>query len=109
MHLFNPWHDLALANFVPNYTPPASAMKMANDLALLPVWYGDGDAVIAEGKTNQSFLNAVKSLLPITAEMIPFQEIVFRKGEQIIPWGWNPMLGKKMMSLGVDEHRLPSM
>lgn len=109
MHLFNPWHDLALGNFVPNYTPPASAMKMADDLALLPVWYGGGDAVIADGETNQSFLNAVKSLLPITAEMIPFQEIVFRKGEKIIPWGWNPMLRKKMMSLGLDEHRLPSM
>ena len=109
MHLFNPWHDLALANFAANYTPPASAMKMADDLALLPVWYGDGDAVIAEGKTNQSFLNAVKSLLPITAEMISFQEIVLRQGEQIIPWGWNPMLRKKMTSLGADEHRLPSM
>jgi hypothetical protein len=109
MLLFNPWHDLALANFAPNYTPPASAMKMAEDLALLPVWYGDGDAVIAEGEGNRSFLDSVKSLLPITAEMIPSQEIALRYGEQITPWGWNPMLRKKMMSLGVDEHQIPLM
>ena len=109
MYLFNPWHDLALANFAPNYTPPASAMKMAEDLALLPVWYGGGDAVIAEGEANRSFLDSVKSLLPVAAEMIPFQEIVLRQGEQVIPWGWNPMLRKKMMSLGIDEHQIPTM
>lgn len=108
MHLFNPWHDLALANFSPNYTPPASAMKMADDLALLPVWYGDGDAVIAEGATNRSFLDDMKNMFPITTEMISFQEIVSCRNEKIIPWGWNPTLRKKMLSLGVDEHQLPS-
>ncbi len=109
MYLFNPWHDLALANFAPNYTPPASAMKMAEDLALLPVWYGGGDVVIAEGEVNRSFLDDMKNMFPITTEMIPFQEIVLRQGEQVIPWGWNPMLRKKIMSLGIDEHQIPTM
>ena len=51
MHLFNPEHDLALANFSPNYTPPASATLMAAELALLPVWYSGGEPVVAEGSS----------------------------------------------------------
>ena len=31
--LFNPWNDLALAANDPRYTPPASALQLANDLA----------------------------------------------------------------------------
>ncbi|MDD3779438.1 MAG: hypothetical protein PHX26_05195, partial [Proteiniphilum sp.] len=109
MHIFNPWHDLALANFSANYTPPASAMRMTDDLALLPVWYGGGDAVIAEGEANRSFLDTVKNVLPVSAEMIPISEIALRRDENIIPWGWDPMLRKKMAVLGADERQLPSM
>lgn len=39
--MFNPENDLALANFSPNYTPPSAAVRMAADLALLPVWYAE--------------------------------------------------------------------
>ena len=109
MYFFNPWHDLALSNFAASYTPPASAVKMADDMALLPVWYGNGEAVIAEGEANRSFLDALKSVLPVTAEMISSQEIVLRREERIIPWGWSPMLRRKMASLGAGEHQLPSM
>ncbi|NLX66059.1 MAG: hypothetical protein GXZ19_04695, partial [Bacteroidales bacterium] len=44
MYLFNPENDLALANFSPNYTPPASAIRLAEELAALPIWYGGSDA-----------------------------------------------------------------
>ncbi|MCE5205624.1 MAG: hypothetical protein LLF80_05905 [Porphyromonadaceae bacterium] len=108
IYLFNPWHDLALANFTTSYTPPASAVKMSNDLALLPAWYGGDDAVIAEGETNRSFLDTVKHQLPITAEIISIQEIASCRGKKIIPWGWNPMLRRKMVVLGADELQLPS-
>ncbi|WP_298651449.1 hypothetical protein [uncultured Proteiniphilum sp.] len=43
MYLFNPDNDLALANFTPNYTPPASATRMAEELAVLPIWYAGED------------------------------------------------------------------
>lgn len=44
MYLFNPENDLALANFTPNYTPPASAIRMAEELVVLPIWYAGADA-----------------------------------------------------------------
>lgn len=109
MHVFNPWHDLALGNFSANYTPPASAMKMAEDLALLPVWYDGGEGVIAMVEVNNLFLDTVKGILPVSAEMIPFSEIAGRQGVNIIPWGWDPLLRKKMVVLGVAEDQLPTM
>ncbi len=109
MHLFNPWHDLALANFSVNYTPPASAMQMTEELALLPVWYGEGDTVIADGKENRSFLNTLKEVLPVSAELIAFPEIPLHPHEKIIPWGWNPALCKKLQSLGAAEEQIPTM
>ena len=39
--LFNPWNDLALAANDPHYTPPASAMQMADDLCDLSHWWQD--------------------------------------------------------------------
>jgi len=100
MHLFNPWHDLALANFAANYTPPASAVKMAEDLALLPLWYGEGDAVIAEGEINRSFVNGIKEMLPVASKLISFNEIALHPHEKIMPWGWDPALCKKTAESG---------
>ena len=42
LYLFNPDQDLALASGEVNYMPPASARRMAEELALLPVWFADG-------------------------------------------------------------------
>ena len=39
LYVFNPDTDMALANNEENYMAPASACRMAQDLALLPVWY----------------------------------------------------------------------
>ena len=39
LYLFNPDSDLALANNEANYIAPASARRMAQDMALLPIWY----------------------------------------------------------------------
>lgn len=50
-YLFNPEHDLALANSSPNYTPPASASRMAEELAVLPVWYAAEETVVADGRS----------------------------------------------------------
>lgn len=39
LYLFNPDSDLALASNEENYMAPASARRMIQDLALLPMWY----------------------------------------------------------------------
>ncbi len=39
LYVFNPDTDMALANNEENYIAPASVRRMAQDLALLPIWY----------------------------------------------------------------------
>ncbi|MDI9605046.1 MAG: hypothetical protein QM305_06940 [Bacteroidota bacterium] len=43
IYLFNPENDLSLANFSANYMPPASAVRMAREMALLPIWYAGSE------------------------------------------------------------------
>jgi len=109
MHLFNPWHDLALAHFTPNYTPPASAVQMTKDLAVLPVWYAGGDTVIAEGMVNRMFVDEWKEVLPVSSPLISFPEIVLHPQEAVVPWGWNPALRKQMLALGAAGSQVPTL
>ena len=54
LYVFNPDTDMALANNEENYMAPASACRMAQDLALLPVWYAQpGSAVLAPSAYNR--------------------------------------------------------
>ncbi|MDR1517495.1 MAG: hypothetical protein LBS52_05320 [Dysgonamonadaceae bacterium] len=109
MYLFNPDNDLALAHFGLNYTPPASARKMAQDLALLPLWYGGDESVVAEGRLNGEYLSQLKSLFPIKSELLAFHEIPDYQQETFKPWGWNPALRKRLLGVGVREGELPSL
>ncbi len=52
LYIFNPDSDIALANNDVNYMAPASARRMAEDLALLPIWYAQpGSMVLAASAT----------------------------------------------------------
>ena len=39
LYVFNPDADMALGNNEENYMAPATIRRMAEDLALLPIWY----------------------------------------------------------------------
>lgn len=110
MYLFNPDNDLALANFNPNFTAPASAIKLRSDLSLLPIWYAsDGALVIAEGDLNHKHLRFLKEKLPVNNSLISFAELNNYTGRIIKPWGWNPAVRKQFIEKGVEEQLLPSL
>lgn len=110
LYFFNPDNDLALANFRVNYTPPASALKIARDLAMLPLWYApNGAKIVAEESESKPFLQAVEQLFSIHALLISFSETADFSNEKIIPWGWNPTLRKKLSDVNVPEAILPSL
>lgn len=70
LYLFNPDQDLALASGEVNYMPPASARRMAEELALLPVWFADRPcSVLAPSAYNQSFLEEMLDLFPLPASL----------------------------------------
>lgn len=109
--LFNPENDLALANFASNYTPPASAVRMARELALLPIWYADPDEqpfVIAEGEEHRTHLQWVQEVLGVKATLISYEELASFPHHRIVPWGWSPSLVRKLRSHGAAEEQLAS-
>ena len=109
MYLFNPDNDLALANFNPHYTPPASVVKMAEDLAVLPLWYApSGSKIVAEGDENSAFLKSMQAFFSMETELIPLSEIGNFPTKKIVPWGWNPALRKKLLEANVPEEQLPA-
>jgi len=74
IYIFNPEHDLCIANGDENFVPPRSAVGFAK-------------------------------------ENIDLSEHLRRPNKQrrqIIPWGWNPSLKKRLINEGIDPDTLPS-
>ena len=110
LYIFNPEHDLALASGEMNYMPPASARRMASELALLPVWYAErGSAVLASSAYNLDYLKRMQELLDIPVYLMTEPELAAEPALDIRPWGWDAALRKRLSGLGVDESLLPSM
>lgn len=108
LYLFNPEHDLALASGEPHYMPPASARQLAEELAALPVWYADpGSAVLGASAYNLAFLKAMQQRLPLSVVWTTEPEVAAEALLEPSPWGWNPALRKRMLTLGVHEEQLP--
>ena len=74
IYIFNPEHDLCVANGDENFVPPRSAVGFAK-------------------------------------ENIDLSELLKRPNKQrrqIIPWGWNHALKKRLINEGIDPATLPS-
>lgn len=110
LYLFNPEHDLALASGEANYMAPASARRMASELALLPMWYAEeGSAVLAPSAYNLDYVKKIQELLGLSVDLITEPELAIEQDLDIRPWGWDVALRKRLSVLGVDEVLLPSM
>ena len=59
LYVFNPDADMALGNNEENYMAPATIRRMAEDLALLPIWYArPGSGVLAPSDRKSTRLNS---------------------------------------------------
>ena len=72
--IFNPEHDLCIANGDENFVPPRSAMGFAKD----------------------------------NIDLSEYLKRPNKQSRQIIPWGWNHALKKRLINEGVDPATLPS-
>ncbi|WP_291530409.1 hypothetical protein [Bacteroides sp. UBA939] len=110
LYVFNPDTDMALGNNKENYMPPASARQMSQDIALLPIWYAPpGSAVLAPSAYNAAYLQEMKRMFPISAQLVTEPELPDYAECQVMPWGWNPAFRKRMLKGGIAEHRLPAL
>ena len=74
IYIFNPEHDLCIANGDENFVPPRSAVGFANE----------------------------------NMELSEYMRRPNRQRRQIVPWGWNHSLKKRLINEGVDPATLPS-
>ncbi len=94
-HYFNPENDLALAHGGKHYNAPASAVTLANDLSLLPLWFArDGDVVLTRNHVPSDWQADILEQLGVHVEWTPFEERLRHQqpGDCLKPWGWNESL-----------------
>lgn len=109
LYIFNPDSDLALADNKENYMAPASVRRMAQDLALLPMWYAQpGSAVLAPSAYNADFLQQMKEIFPLQVQLATEPELPDYAEAQMMPWGWNPAIRNYLLKGGILERKLPT-
>ena len=74
IYIFNPDHDLCIANGDENFVPPRSAMGFAKE----------------------------------NIDLSKYLERPNKQHRQIVPWGWNHALKKRLINEGIDPATLPS-
>ena len=74
IYIFNPEHDLCIANGDENFVPPRSAMGFAKD----------------------------------NIDLSEYLKRPNKQRREIIPWGWNHALRKRLINEGIDPATLPS-
>lgn len=109
MYIFNPENDLALANALPTYTPPASILKLGLDLSMLPLWYApDNSIVLSQSKVDKSFVDCVNTNFNLSMCAIEISELSTQYNRDITPWGWSPYLVYKLNNVGFAIEKLPA-
>lgn len=105
LYIFNPWHDMALANFTPYYKVSAKILRMSHDLSFLPAWYAPDDALIhvADCSTVETFRSLVASFKDFSSERFVSDTVSC----EIRPWGWSPALVHMLSAGGADIFFLP--
>ena len=102
IHLFNPQHDLSLAAGEMEYHAPESAMQLASDLSLLPLWYADG------GDTVISDTDAVLPPPVREVNVSAINDLTVGEDDRLVPWGWDRSVRMQFLRAGVPEDLLPS-
>lgn len=100
--IFNPEHDLCLANGDANYVPPASALRFARqDAYLMKILYGDDvTALPAEDVDWSQFADGIT---PHTGH-----SSLVTGHSTITAWGWDVSLVRRLTKRGVPRELMPT-
>lgn len=107
LHLFNPANDSALASGSAGYSPPAAALHLQRDLALLPAWWASpGDFILVDGLSPECpDVSETGEGLTVVRRLAAEQGAGVGKCE---PWGWSRNARHLFSQAGVDAAVLPS-
>lgn len=108
LYIFNPEHDLALANGDPNFNAPLQARKMASDLSALPLWFATSGSFVA-ADTDAQWLENMQMLFPQLKNIT-----IFSPGDNtcdisgIEPWGWDAAVVNQLLLKNISPNLLLS-
>lgn len=106
LHIFNPENDLALADGGFSYCPPPAAMRIANELASLPLWYAGEDSVVALPEEHTAYRNAMATMFALPALYTPSMR---QSINSFAPWGWSAQMRHRLFkAMGFDKTILPT-
>lgn len=108
LFVFNPDHDLALANGNCHYLPPNSALQFANDAAVLPIWLARGGMVLVPYHIKDEDFKFTLQQLNIPASFVLPHQLSTLSISSIQPWGWNHSIRQRLVNEGIDENLLPN-
>lgn len=97
LYIFNPEHDLALANNDSNFNAPLSALQLAADLEHLPIWYAQPQSyVMCRAGCSNEWLESLNKLFPQieSVQFKLFQDI--SEVSSVKPWGWDKAIHKQI-------------
>lgn len=107
LHVFNPWHDEALASFDAYYYPTVPARQLARAWGALPsLWAEAGDVVWLTDEAAPLPPFAPEGLRWVRGKRWP--RGLWQGVERVEPWGWDPLLRQRLRKLGAPEALLPS-
>ena len=108
LYIFNPENDMALAYGGPYFMPPANALKMAHDLAALPMWYAfeGGDVWLPDTSQIEWMKNHCPLAMVANGVVNPFSTSYY---QEVRPWGWSNSMAHRLRVQGADEELCPSL
>lgn len=102
LSIFNPDHEIALANNDKNFKPKKNIVRLAHDLLLLPLWYDSGCTIYVSAATPQwESLACSLGLNYNKVESIDYGTIT-----ELNLWGWNIAICSSLANKGIPERLL---
>lgn len=92
MYIFNPEHDICLANGDPNYIPPASSLRFGEDCARIM------EPIVTDGTVGTVDTNSTVGTVSTDST----------DTSGISVWGWDTRVRQKLLRAGTDPSVLPS-
>ncbi|MFC0878505.1 hypothetical protein ACE01N_18065 [Saccharicrinis sp. FJH2] len=102
IYYFNPTAEMAVANGIFSYQPPALLQSFERDMASVMLYFaGKSDVVLIHQHPNESFLDKIRSIKPDLPEFMTMNQLIDsgRKFDELVPWGWSPVVYKTLESV----------
>ena len=98
---------MALAYGGPYFMPPANALKMAHDLAALPMWYAfeGGDVWLPDTSQIEWMKNYCPCARVANGVVNPFLTGYY---QEVRPWGWSNSMAHRLHVQGANQELCPS-